>query len=254
MRPPKNYFRCMEQRFNYWAQNRPFMLATIVLLTVVLPGFLAIGHSIQQSRHAADTAREAAVTAKAQADRNQVVVSCLTSWVADLTDALQDRDVVNNTARAAQRETWREIHRWLTDETPDPNRVEMIRAIDRFLIILRRLDRTTAINPYPEIDRCLTPSEIRAAMLLVSAHPVAQCFGRPVTIRGSSQKDVIHGTDGADVIRGFRGDDLIHAGAGNDLICGGRGQDTLNGGQDRDSARGQRGSDFCIQVEKPRSC
>lgn len=189
--------------------------------------------------------------------RNTRIGDCLTEYAAALTDALQDRDVVNKTARAAELETWAAINQWLGAEPPISDRTAMIEAITRFRKILRRLQHTEAINPYPDISACLAVESslaYRLAYRLVSSYSAASCHGQAVTIHGSSGDDILRGTDSRDVIHGFRGDDIIHADKGNDVICGGRGGDTINGGKGWDRARGQRGSDFCVQVELPRSC
>lgn len=246
-------------KFRRWAHEYPFTLALVVLLAVVLPGFVAIGLSLNQSRHAAFVAKSSADAVSAQADRNTAIAACLTTYAGDLTDALQDRDVIIKTARAAEREVWRTFLRLIdSEESPPDARQTMVRAIERYQEILRRLQRTDAINPYPDIAECLSAEAAAAATLtyrLMSYHPrKTTCYGLQATIRGSLGDDVIHGTDKGDVIRAYGGNDIIHGAKGNDYICGGRGDDTINGGQDYDRARGQRGSDFCVQVEAPRSC
>lgn len=195
-----------------------------------------------------------------QADRNSAIVDCLTSYAADLTDALRDRDTVNKTATAAEKEWVSTFLRLVEDQTPPSDaREQFITASQRYKRIIDELQRTEAVNPYPEISECLNEAVTDAAMAYVlSAYSPTRravtCMGRPVTIRGGRGDDVITGTDGNDVIRTFRGKDIVSAGRGRDAICGGRGNDIINGGQQRDEARGNRGVDFCIQVEVARSC
>lgn len=185
-------------------------------------------------------------------ERNTLLTSCLTEWVMKNTGALQDRDAVNTTARAAEREMWGRISQYLS--RPEVNRKPLLNAIKEYRTIEARLSRQESINPYPEISRCLSPRNKVAFGLMSASTGGRTCFGRQPTIFGTKGDDVIHGTDGRDVISALGGDDLIIAGKGKDLICGGRGDDMINGGQHFDKARGGRGVDVCIQVESTRSC
>lgn len=72
---------------------------------------------------------------------------------------------------------------------------------------------------------------------------VPRCFGKPVTIVGTSRGDRLKGTQGRDVIHGRGGDDLIKGLAGNDLLCGGRGSDLVVGRDGRDRLDGGGGDD-----------
>lgn len=231
----------VNKRVTHWAKDRPFLLATLVLLTIVLPGFLRIEYAVNTNR--------------ATADRNSTIVACLTQYATGMTDALQDRDAVNKTSRAAALEMWGEIDRWMahpqTDITP------MLEAIDQYRKVLGRLDRTAKLNPYPDIEHCLNASSEAVGFELMGAaqrHPGHPCFNRQYTILGTRGDDNIHGTDGSDVIKALKGDDLIIGGGGRDRICAGRGNDTINGGNNRDWGHGRRGSDICVQVEVTRSC
>lgn len=238
-----------------WGRDRPFLLALVALLVVVIPGFLRLEHIADEADQAAATARIAARSAQAQVDQNTALIECLTTYAGDLTDSLQDRDVVTKTARAAAEEWLATFERLVrAPDTPDA-RGTFLAAITRYQRILDRLDRAAAINPYPDIAACLGDLE-RAMVYTLVANTTGRivCFGRTPTIRGTGQGDVIHGTDKQDVIRAFGGDDIVHGGKGNDYICGGRGDDTINGGQDYDRTRGNRGADFCIQAEKAYSC
>lgn len=240
-----------------WIVDHPFRASVVVMLLIVTPGFVRIEQTAMTSRDAAEQAKISADLVQQQADRNSEIIGCLTQWVSELTDSLQDRDVVAKTARAAQKEMWDSIYEWLDTQPAGADRTDMLIAIKRFRNIISRLERTAAINPYPEIRPCLSDIDIEGVYQLVALqklHPGVVCSGRSVTIRGSRNDDVIHGTDVKDVIKGFRGRDIIHGGRGRDIICGGRGGDTINGGQGHDHGRGQAGDDFCIQVETPRSC
>lgn len=75
------------------------------------------------------------------------------------------------------------------------------------------------------------------------------CLGRPPTILGTSEADVIHGTDGPDVIHGLGGDDIIYGLGGDDTICGGPGDDQLDGGPGDDRLNGGGGRDLLIAGE-----
>jgi Ca2+-binding RTX toxin-like protein len=67
------------------------------------------------------------------------------------------------------------------------------------------------------------------------------CFGKLVTITGTSGRDVLRGTEGPDVIAGRAGDDLVLAGGGVDRICGGAGHDRVDGGRGSDRIDGGPG-------------
>jgi Ca2+-binding RTX toxin-like protein len=67
---------------------------------------------------------------------------------------------------------------------------------------------------------------------------VPRCFGKRVTIVGTSRNDRLTGTLGRDVIHGRGGDDLISGLAGNDLLCGGGGGDIVVGNDGRDRLHG----------------
>ncbi|MGH2811869.1 MAG: calcium-binding protein, partial [Actinomycetota bacterium] len=82
-----------------------------------------------------------------------------------------------------------------------------------------------------------------ASVPLASAAEDRECFGRPVTLVGTSRSDELRGTSGADVIAGFAGNDVIRGLGGNDIVCGGPGHDQLYGGGAHDDLDGGRGSD-----------
>jgi uncharacterized protein YkwD len=71
----------------------------------------------------------------------------------------------------------------------------------------------------------------------------ALCGGRPPTILGTSEDDVINGTAGPDVIHGLGGDDVIHGLGGDDIICGGGGDDQLWGDAGNDLLASGGGND-----------
>ena len=73
--------------------------------------------------------------------------------------------------------------------------------------------------------------------------PVLRCAGRPATIVGSPEGDLLIGTDATDVIVGRGGNDTIDGFGGNDLICGGAGDDRLFGGRGHDLMIGGDGDD-----------
>jgi Ca2+-binding RTX toxin-like protein len=67
---------------------------------------------------------------------------------------------------------------------------------------------------------------------------VPRCFGKRVTIVGTSRGDRLTGTSGRDVIHGRGGDDFIRGLGGNDLLCGGGGGDIVVGNEGRDRLHG----------------
>jgi hypothetical protein len=70
------------------------------------------------------------------------------------------------------------------------------------------------------------------------------CFGRPATIVGSSDANLLRGTTKADIIVGKGGNDIIIGRQGNDRICGGSGFDRVLGGAGRDKVHGNGGHDY----------
>jgi Ca2+-binding RTX toxin-like protein len=89
--------------------------------------------------------------------------------------------------------------------------------------------------------RLLAIAALLAAASAAVSHAAPRkptCFGKPVTITGTSGRDVLRGTDGPDVIAGRAGHDLIIGGGGIDRICGGAGNDKLDGGPGSDHLDG----------------
>ncbi|MBA3431698.1 MAG: hypothetical protein H0U16_09500 [Actinobacteria bacterium] len=84
---------------------------------------------------------------------------------------------------------------------------------------------------------------VSTTVLAVTAEAALTCFGKQVTIKGTSGKDRLRGTPRADVIAGLGGSDRILGRGGNDLICGGRGDDALFGGGGHDALFGGGGHD-----------
>jgi Ca2+-binding RTX toxin-like protein len=68
------------------------------------------------------------------------------------------------------------------------------------------------------------------------------CGGRPATIVGTPDADVLVGTDEADVIVALGGDDRVEGLAGDDVVCGGEGFDVLLGGDGNDRLLGGLGA------------
>jgi hypothetical protein len=73
------------------------------------------------------------------------------------------------------------------------------------------------------------------------------CFGKPATIIGSSEGELLKGTKKADVIVALGGRDRVEGGGGADRICGGGGRDRIFGGFGNDQINGGQGSDDCFQ-------
>jgi len=202
--------------------------------------------------------RDLTAEVQAQSDRNTAVVECLTDYAARLTDALQDRDVVNKTGRAASGELWSTIRRW-TQHPGTGSTDKLVEAINRYEEILDRISRTAAINPYPDVTACLTSADPGGVRFNLVAYQRKAgwddyCLGRPVTIRGTYGPDIIHGTDGPDVIFAYSGDDLIQGGKGNDRICGRWGDDTVNAGKGYDRVDCGAGDDLALQAEPVIGC
>ena len=91
----------------------------------------------------------------------------------------------------------------------------------------------------------LVVGTVMVAHWAVPAHAVVMCFGKPATIVGTQDKDLLRGTRGPDVIVGRGGIDNIHGWRGNDRICaggefdgvfGGGGSDLISGFWDKSAA------------------
>jgi hypothetical protein len=80
---------------------------------------------------------------------------------------------------------------------------------------------------------------------------VPTCMGKPATIVGTANDDVIRGTKRADVIVAKRGNDTIVARGGDDLICAGAGADIVRAGGGRDNVSGGTGADVLVGAAGP---
>lgn len=221
------------------------------------------------------------------------LLACLIEYADDMTNALEDRDAVNSTARAAAIE-WLDAIVAQADEPQSPQQgQEILELIQQYSKALKRLNdpKEFEVAPYPDITVCLrkndlpVPEELRenttpgpttssSAMMpfsLVynevpaSSLPPAgggypgkwdnKCLHRKVTIRGNDGDNTITGTRGPDVIFAYSGNDLVAAGRGRDRICGRYGGDTLNGEQGFDRINGGNGGgvDLCF-AERTKKC
>lgn len=70
------------------------------------------------------------------------------------------------------------------------------------------------------------------------------CLGKPVTIQGTDDSEVLTGTPGRDVISGAAGADVISGIGSADRICGGDGDDFVTGGLGSDRILGGGGDDI----------
>ena len=71
----------------------------------------------------------------------------------------------------------------------------------------------------------------------------ASCLGKPATLVGTPNGEVLTGTGRRDVIAARGGRDRIRSFGGNDVICAGAGNDTVRGGKGRDRVKGGPGND-----------
>ena len=98
----------------------------------------------------------------------------------------------------------------------------------------------------PQIGNSAAPGADGAdmgAFEVQGAVPTGTCQGKPATISGTENRDVLTGTAGNDVIVGFGGNDIIKALRGDDLVCAGDGQDQVTGGLGDDELHGEGGKD-----------
>ena len=70
-----------------------------------------------------------------------------------------------------------------------------------------------------------------------------RCRGKPATLVGTPERDLLRGTGGRDVIVGLGGADRIRSFGGRDLICAGGGRDRVKGGRGNDTLLGGPGAD-----------
>lgn len=233
-------------------RRQRFETAFLVLLLVFSVGQSAWFNAVD---------REQARQDQEQVERNSLENDCQTAYAVALTQALQDRDTASAIAREAAVELWKTFRRLLVNPPPgDLGRQEFMEALRVYLTTLRRVSHTANINPYPDLEECFDEidAELGASpsIRLSAFHPThrKECYGRPVTIRGTPNDDVIGGTDGPDVIATYGGNDLINAGAGRDRICSGPGGDVVLGGWGYDRGNCGRATDVALSVEYRRAC
>lgn len=230
---------------------------------------------------------------QASLNNGRELIACLIDYANDMTNALEDRDAVNSTARAAAIEWLDAIVAQADNPDSAQQGAEILRLLMRYSEALKRLNdpHEFEVAPYPDITVCLrkndlpVPEELRAnkspgpttassAMMpfsLVynevpaSSLPPAgggypgkwdnKCLHRKVTIRGTDGDNTITGTRGPDVIFAYSGNDLVASGRGRDRICGRFGGDTLNGEQGFDRINGGNGGgvDLCF-AERTKKC
>lgn len=212
------------------------------------------------------------------------IIGCTVQWADDMTKALEDRDNINSTARAAAID-WLDA---LLEQSKNPGRSNpqvIIDLIEEYRDALARLNdpSSTSRVEYPDITECLRkndlplPNEIGdvgsqaigAFRLVAKASPTSSlsagpghpgkwddtCLHRKVTIRGTDGSDNISGTNGRDVIFAYSGNDLVVGNGGRDRICGRFGGDILNGGDGFDRINGGNGGgvDLCFG-ERMKKC
>jgi Ca2+-binding RTX toxin-like protein len=88
------------------------------------------------------------------------------------------------------------------------------------------------------------PEAANRPVLRVEFTPV--CDGKPATIIGSDDDDILTGTEDDDVIVGLGGKDVIYGLGGNDTICGGPGDDVIFGDAGADRIFGDVGNDVLL--------
>ncbi len=132
--------------------------------------------------------------------------------------------------------------------------------------ILTHPDRNGPMTASTRPITALVAAALVAASLAAFAGPAAAatptCFGKPATIVGTADADVIDltgnpgqvvvtgagddevtGSDGKDIVCLGSGDDLFIGKDGNDKVSAGKGNDTIDGGPGNDTVKGKRGDD-----------
>ncbi len=203
-------------------------------------------------------------------DTGRGLLTCLISYADDMTTALDARDTVNTTARAAAI-AWLNAVLKQFSEPSFADTQDIIDTIIAYRDALKRLNKPKKefnLQSYPDITVCLrendlpVPEDLQHAQatddlyrLIAYTNPPRQyCFGRRITISGGPQGEVITGTSHRDVIWGNDGGDLINGGRGKDRICGGSGGDIIDGGPGFDRANGGEDSDVCLSSFKRKHC
>jgi Ca2+-binding RTX toxin-like protein len=98
----------------------------------------------------------------------------------------------------------------------------------------------------PDIGNSAAPGADGAdmgAFEVQGAVPTGTCEGKPATLSGTENRDILNGTPGPDVIVGFGGNDTIKGFQGDDIICAGDGLDQVTGGIGNDRIHGEGGND-----------
>lgn len=230
-----------------------------VLLVVIGAGYINLAND--------NAAQNDDITATI--DRGRQIIGCLTTYATELQHAIEDRDTVNSTTRAATRE-WVQSVRDLASEGDSASAEEFFDVTDVYLAALNRVDHTVVLNPYPKIVPCLnavpdSQEKGQALRLVVQLAAMAdpgmpgawdnECLHRRVTIRGTDGNNNISGTNHRDVIFAYSGNDIVDGGPGRDRICGRYGADTLSGGTGFDRINGGNGGgiDLCF-AERIKKC
>lgn len=195
----------------------------------------------------------------------RILIGCLVDYSVDLTNVLEDRDVVSSTTRQAAIE-WLDA---ILEQSQNPSGsdsaaiIESLQVYRNTLVKLNHPKDNFDLPNYPDIKNCLAendlpvPKKLEAAFKTVAYTdnpPRERCLGRRITIEGTPRNDIITGTTHSDVIWSKDGDDLINASQGRDRICGGFGGDIINGGPGLDRANGGPGTDVCLSVIIHRRC
>lgn len=243
----------------------------LAVAAIVVPGFVVIDKTNDRVLN--------------EGNRRDQLIECLTRWVVKDLDARADRDAKTTLSLGAEIKAMNSELRYLNafqrlanNAPPDAlhqfntvlerHRAKLVGNRDA----LRRIQRNTAANPYPDPTRCFRkvggvpvpptytpdpsskPTTGAAAYRLMGAPAKGRCLGHPVTIRGTRGDDILHGTSRPDVISGRGGDDLIVALDGKDRVCGRGGDDTVNTGKGFDRVNCGRGVDNAQQAERRRRC
>ena len=245
-----------------WIKRRVavgIMLFQAILLVLIGGAFLRAEHqNTEQNKEINESI-----------DTGRGLLTCLISYADQMTTALEARDAVNSTARAAA-VAWLDA---LLDQFNNPNadNQTIYNTILAYRDALERLNKPKqefSLQSYPDIKACLrkndlpVPEDLKQAQasgdlyrLIAYTNPPREfCMGRRITIFGTPQGEIITGTGRHDVIWGNDGGDLINGGRGRDRICGGDGGDIIDGGPGLDRANGGPGTDVCLSSIKRKHC
>lgn len=132
----------------------PWILALTIVTCVVTPGMWRL----QQLQN--DLEHQQKLT-QSQVEQHLRIVRCVTQYAKDMTDSLQERDVANQHSIEDRKRVWERIDAFLSPP-PKPSPQPLLDAIDDYNKSLDSLNRSRLVNPYPDVQPCLTATDAKS--------------------------------------------------------------------------------------------